>query len=100
MTITLELRPEEVALLQNRALAENIDVETLLHRLIAQSASPSASQVGERPVPSQKQPGLAALSQAWREKNETDDPEEQAEREREMEELKANLLRWRAEEGQ
>ena len=81
MTITLELRPEEVAALQNRALAEDIDIETLLHRLIAQSASPSAPQ-------------------AWREKDETDDPEEQAEREREMEELKANLLRWRAEEGQ
>ena len=100
MTITLELRPEEVALLQNRALAENIDIETLLHRLIAQSASPSASQVGERPESPQKQQGLAALSQAWREKDETDDPEELAEREQEMEELKANLLRWRAEEGQ
>jgi len=100
MTITLELRPEEVALLQNRAYAENVDIETLLHRLIAQSTSPSAPQVGERPESPQKQQGLAALSQAWREKDETDDPEEQAEREREIEELKANLLRWRAEEGQ
>ena len=100
MTITLELRPEEVAALQNRAYAENVDIETLLHRLIAQIASPSASQVGERPESPQKQQGLAALSQAWREKDETDDPEELAEREREMEELKANMLRWRAEEGQ
>ena len=81
MTITLELRPEEVTALQNRALAEDIDIETLLHRLIAQSASPSAPQ-------------------AWRSHEDTDDPEEQAEREREIEELKANLLRWRAEEGQ
>ena len=100
MTITLELRPEEVAALQNRAYAENVDIETLLHRLIAQIASPSASQVGERPESPQKQQGLAALSQAWREIDETDDLEEQSERERELEELKANLLRWRAEEGQ
>ena len=100
MTITLELRPEEVALLQNRAYAENVDIETLLHRLIAQSASPSAPQIGGMPEFLKKKQGLAALGQAWRSHEETDDPEEQAERERELEELKANLLRWRAEEGQ
>ncbi len=100
MTITLELRPEEATALQDRALAESVDIETLLHRLIAQMASPSASQVGGKPEFSEKKPGLAALNQAWRKQDETDDPEEQAERDRELEELKANMLRWRAEEGQ
>ena len=99
MTITLELRPEEVTALQNRAYAENVDIETLLHRLIAQSASPLSPQIAGKTEFSEKKQGLAALNQAWRNQGETDDPEELAEREREMEELKANLLRWRAEEG-
>lgn len=99
MTITLELRPEEVAALQDRALAESVDIETLLHRLIAQMASLSASQAGKQPEFPQKQEGLNALSQAGRNQGETDDPEELAERDRELEELKTNMLRWRAEEG-
>ena len=99
MTITLELRPEEVTALQDHALAESVDIETLLHRLIAQMASLSASQVGEQPESPKKQEGLGGLSQAWRNQSETDDPEELAERDRELEELKANMLRWRADEG-
>ena len=99
MTITLELRPEEVAALLDRAQAESVDIETLLHRLIAQMASPSALQVRVQPESPKKQEGLGALSQVWRNQDETDDPEELAERDRELEELKANMLRWRAEEG-
>lgn len=99
MTITLELRPEEVTALQDRALAESVDIETLLHRLIAQMASLSASQAGKQPEFPQKQVGLSALSQMWRPQHETDDPEELAERDRELEELKANMRRWQAEEG-
>ena len=99
MTITLELRPEEVTALQDRALAESVDIETLLHRLIAQMASLSASQAGKQPEFLQKQEGLTALNQAWRNQGETEDPEELADRDRELEELKANMLRWRAEEG-
>ena len=99
MTITLELRPEEVTALQDRALAESVDIETLLHRLITQMASLSASQAGKQTEFPQKQEGLTALSQAWRDQGETEDPEELADRDRELEELKANMRRWQTEEG-
>lgn len=47
----------------------------------------------------EKQKAAVALMQAWRQEDETDDPEELAERDRELEEFKANMNRWRAEEG-
>ena len=40
MTMTLELGPEEIAALERRAEAEGVDIQTVLHRLIAQIAPP------------------------------------------------------------
>lgn len=81
MTLTLELKPEEVTALSRRARADGVDIEAVLHRLIASLTLPPA------PV------------QARREEDAADDPEEQAERDREREEVQANINRWRAEEG-
>ena len=47
----------------------------------------------------EKQKGAIALMEAWRLEDETDDPEELAQRDRDLEEFKANMNRWRAEEG-
>jgi hypothetical protein len=33
MTVTLELRPEEVSALRSRAEADSVDIETVLHEL-------------------------------------------------------------------
>ena len=95
-TVSLELRPEELAALRHHAEAEGVDIETVVHRLIAQivpSPTPETRELTE------KQKGGIAPMQAWRREDETDDPEALAERNRELEELKANLNRWRAEEG-
>ncbi len=99
MTVTLELKPEELAALSERADADGVDIETVLHSLVAQAASSPAPQVQEKPALTEQQKGLAALLQSWDEEDETDDPEELAERDRELEEFKANINRWRAEEG-
>ena len=40
MILTSELRPEEFTALHSRADAESVDVETVLHRLVAQIAPP------------------------------------------------------------
>lgn len=99
MTVTLELRPEEVTVLRSRATAESVDIETILHGLVAQIAPPPAPEAQEKRELTEKQKALAALLQSWREEDQTDDPEELAERDRELEEFKANMNRWRAEEG-
>ena len=99
MTVTLELRPDELTALNHGADAEGVNVETVLHRLIAQIVPPPASGMREERKLTEKQKALAALLQSWREEDQTDDPEELAERDRDLEEFKANLNRWRAEEG-
>ena len=99
MTVTLELRPDELDALRRRADAEGVDIETVLHRLIALIVPPPASGMREERKLTEKQKALAALLQSWREEDQTDDPEELAERDRNLEEFKANMNRWRAEEG-
>jgi len=99
MTVTLDLRPDELDALRRRADAEGVDIETVLHRLIALIVPPPASGMREERKLTEKQKALAALLQSWREEDQTDDPEELAERDRDLEEFKANMNRWRAEEG-
>ncbi len=100
MTVTLELKPEEVTALETRANAEGIDIEAALHRLVAQLMPPPAAQKArEKPELNERQKAAIALMEAWREEDRTDDPEELAERDRELKEFKANINRWRAEEG-
>ena len=99
MTVTLELKPDEITALQNRAQSERVDMETVLHSLIAQITPSPVRQPDARAELNEKQKAAIALMQAWRQEDETDDPEELAERDRELEEFKANMNRWRAEEG-
>jgi len=75
MTITLELTPEEATALRRRAAATGTDVEAVLRGLIAALAPPPAPPAA---------------------KEFEEDPEE---RDREQAELRANLDRWRAEQG-
>ena len=98
MTVTLELRPDELDTLRRRANAEGVDIETVLHRLIALIGPPSTETQKKQDL-TEKQKGATARIQAGRQEDETDDPEELAERDREREESKANLNRWLAEEG-
>ncbi len=79
MTITLDLTPEEHAILRRRAEAEGTDIEAVLRGLIARLTPPPASTLMPGAVP--------------------DDPEERAERDRERAEVQANLERWRSEQG-
>lgn len=97
MTITLELEPDELAVLNDRARSQGVGIDHVLHDLVAQlkSSQPKAAA----PQLNDKQKAAIALMQAWTKEDQTDDPEELAERERELEEFKANINRWRAEEG-
>jgi hypothetical protein len=64
----------------------------VLHDLVAQVQD-------EAPSLSEKQKAAIALLDKWREEDETDDPVELERRDAEFEEFKANINRWRAEEG-
>ena len=101
MTVTLEMRSEELATLKERAKADGVDVETFLRGLVLQAVTPSPEARGQREKLelTEKQKGAIALMQAWREEDQTDDPEEMAQRDRDLEEFKANMNRWRTEEG-
>ena len=76
MKVTLELNEEEVQTLRPLADAAGVDLETVLHHLIAQLLPP--------PMPS----AAPVLKE---------DAEEDAERRREQEEMQANIKRWHAE---
>ena len=75
MTLTLELSPEEHDALTRQASVLGTTPEAVLRGLIA----------GLAPPPTLHEPA--------------EDPEEQAERDRERAEIEANVLRWRAERG-
>jgi len=93
MNVSLEFSPEEAAALTRHAQAQGKDVEAVLHGLVAQIAPSPKPELNER------QRAAIVLMQQWREEDKTDDPEELEERDRELEEFKANMNRWRAEEG-
>ena len=75
MIITLELTPDEAATLRRCADAQGIGIEAALRSLIAALAPPAA-------------PPAVSGSEG-----------DSEEREREQAELRANLDRWRAEQG-
>lgn len=85
MIVNLDLTPEEFAALSSRADAQGVDIETILHGLIAPLTVQTTSAVRPR-----SWPGIA----------ETGDAEEQAEREREWTEMQNNIRRWQAEQRQ
>ncbi|MDQ2730540.1 MAG: hypothetical protein M3Y56_02685 [Armatimonadota bacterium] len=97
MTITLELNPEELTVLNYRAQAQGTDIQAVLHDLVAQIVPAPAPP--EKPELNEKQKGLVALIDAWRKEDETDNPEELDRRDRDLEEFMTNINRWRAEEG-
>ena len=99
MAVTLELRPEEITALRSRADAAGVDIETVLHGLVAQIVPLPTSEMWEERKLTEKQKALAALLQFWREEDPTDGPEELTGRDRDLEEFKANMNRWRAAEG-
>jgi ribosomal protein L12E/L44/L45/RPP1/RPP2 len=81
MTVTLKLNDEELYILRPLADAEGVDIETVLHALIAQLIPPSASK---------RQGNLEERTKEER-------AEEEAELRREQEEMQANIARWHAE---
>jgi hypothetical protein len=94
LTVILELTPDEAETLTAQARAQGTDIETLLHRIIAQ-----LTPTTERPSLTEKQKAAIALLDAWRDEDATDDDEELARRDAEFEEFKTNINRWRTEEG-
>ena len=95
MTITLDLKPEEESILAAQAEAQGVTVEAVLRRVIAQMPSPP-SPVQEIP---EKNKAAIALLQSWLAERDAASPEELRKRDDELEEFKANINRWRAEEG-
>lgn len=96
MIVMLELSPEEVSVLTAEAEAGGIDIETVLHNLIATQMRGDEDRAANTEHLA-KQHEIATIMAAWTSEDHTDDPEELAEREREISEFVANMNRWRAE---
>lgn len=96
MIVNLELSPEEVAVLTAQAEAEGVDIEAVLHKLIARLMRGAPDYVANEDH-LVKQHEIATIMAAWKAEDNTDDPEELAEREREISEFVANMNRWRNE---
>jgi len=96
MIVNLELSPKEVAVLTAQAEVEGIDIETVLHKLIARQMLGVSDQTADSESQA-KQHEIATIMAAWKAEDHTDDPEELAEREREISEFVANMNRWRDE---
>lgn len=95
MTVTMNLEADEAAALTEQAEVQGVDIETVLHRLVAFLPPPSAPQ---SPL-TQKQQAALALLDSWTAEKEQMTSEELAESDAEFAELQANINRWRAEEG-
>jgi hypothetical protein len=104
MTITLELKPEVEERLRENAARVGLPVERYLLNWIEQAPqAPAASTALPATLPANGDypPGsLAELFAQWQAEDATDDPEELDRRDRELEELKANLNATRAANGE
>ena len=87
MTLTIELEPEVEKRLQEVAVSQGVDANEYARRLI------------EEHLPDTEDP-LVKLMLAWKEEDATDDPAELEARDREWEELKADLNANRAATGE
>lgn len=78
MTVTLELKADEVRVLQEIARTAGTTVEAVLHALIAQVSPSQSAEAAEAPA---------------------ETAEAVAERRREQEEVEANVRRWHEEQA-
>lgn len=88
MTLTIQLEPEVEERLRDAAGAQGVEPTEYARRLI------------EEHLPGTRGEALARLMEQWIEEDATDDPEELEARDREWEELKANLNANRAATGE
>lgn len=98
MTVTLELSPDEHAALSAHALAGGVDIETVLHRLIARAALQTPAADMQPPLLAAQTPNWAALIPSGHADGPADDPEERAARDQDLQETQANVARWHAEQ--
>ena len=85
MTVTLELNVEEAEALRRTAEAAGVEVDAVLHQLIALLAPEAAGN-----APARREPSEASGA--------AEEAAEDAERRREQEEMQANIRRWHAEQ--
>ncbi len=95
-TVTFEITQEEMTALTACASAHGVDIQTVLHSLVAALARPPTS--GNMAAASGVQRSPLASPPLLERGAETDAPEEQAERAREAVEMGNNIRRWREEQ--
>ena len=95
MVVALKLNAEEVQALHRTAEAAGVDIDAVLHQLIALLAPEAIENAPARREPSEMDSaeGAAGEGAAGAEA-----AEEEAERRREQEEMQANIRRWHAEQ--
>lgn len=90
MTVTLNLKPEVEAEIAQKAAAEGTGVSDYLEKMIEETVKPEPPAARPQTQWEKNQAALAVLRQ-WREEDKTDDPEEIARRQAELDEFKAAM---------
>ena len=90
MTITLNLRPEVEAEIMQKASAEGKPLPEYIKSLLEETVEPVASLSSSQTQIEKNQAALAVLRQ-WREQDKTDDPEEIARRQANLDEFKVAI---------
>ena len=87
MTVTLNLKPEVEAEIAQKAAAEGTGISDYLEKMIEERVVPGPATDRLQAQLEKSQAALAMLRQ-WREEDKTDDPEEIARRQAELDEFK------------
>ena len=90
MTVTLNLRPEVEAEIAQKAAAEGTGVSSYLEKMIEGVVVPDPTTDWPQAQIERNQAALAVLRQ-WQEEDKTDDPEEIARRQAELDEFKTAM---------
>jgi hypothetical protein len=91
MTLTIDVTPESLTRLEAQAQEEGKPLEEFLRSELERLAAPTLTA---------KQKAAIALLDAWRAEDATEDPDELARRDAELEEFKANINANRAATGE
>ena len=90
MTVTLSLKPKVEAEIAQKAAAEGTGVSDYLEKMIEETVKPGPRVVYSQEQLEKNQAALAMLRQ-WQEEDKTDDPEEVARRQVELDEFKQGM---------
>lgn len=91
MSITIELEPETEARICEESKQRGVDPQEIVRQLVESAFPPKLTEEQRRQAQIAKNQKAIEMLRRWREEDATDDPEEIARAEAELEEFKRNM---------